>query len=101
MEMDLILVFGNKKVDMYHKIKRITIVTSIFLTFFFTFAYFVKIETGERYDGLSPIVRWKCALYWGECDSETGCHFTKIPNTGILEYLGINEIPKTNESDDQ
>lgn len=82
---------------MHHKIKRIAIVTSIVLTVFFSFAYFVKIRTGENYHGLSPIVRWKCALYTGECDNETGCHFTKIPNTGIWEYLGINEIPKTNE----
>ena len=97
MEMVLILVFGNKKVDMYHKIKRIAIVTSIFLTVFFSFSYFVKIRTGENYHGLSPIVRWKCALYYGECDDETGCHFTKIPKTGIMEYLGIHEISKTNE----
>ena len=82
---------------MYHKIKRITIITSVVLTVFFFFTYFVKIRTGENYHGLSPIVRWKCALYYGECDDETGCHFAKIPNTGILEYLGINEISKTNE----
>lgn len=50
---------------MYHKIKRITIVTSGVLTVFFFFAYFVKIRTGETYHGLSPIFRWKCALYWG------------------------------------
>jgi len=82
---------------MYHKIKRIVIFTSIFLTLFLSFAYFVKIRTGETYHGLSPIVRWKCALYFGECDDETGCHFTKIPKTGMMEYLGINEIPETNE----
>ena len=97
MEMVLILVFGNKKVDMYHKFKVLVIVTSIFLTVFFSFSYFVKIRTGENYHGLSPIVRWKCALYYGECDDETGCHFTKIPKTGIMEYLGIHEISKTNE----
>ena len=84
---------------MYHKIKRITIVTSVVLTVFFFFAYFVKIRTGETYHGLSPIFRWKCALYWGEYDAETGCHFTKIPNTGILEYLGIHELRQNNESD--
>ena len=99
MELDLILVFGNKKVDMHHKIKRIAIVTSIVLTVFFFFAYFVKIRTGENYHGLSPIVRWKCALYTGECDNETGCHFTKIPKTGIMEYLGIHELRQNNESD--
>jgi hypothetical protein len=81
---------------MHIKIKRIAIFSSIFLAVFFSFAYFVKIRTGEWNHGLSPIVRWKCALYWGECDDETGCHFTKIPNTGILEYLGINEIPGEN-----
>ena len=84
---------------MYHNIKTIAIVTSIILTVFFSFAYFVKIRTGEAYHGLSPIVRWKCALYTGECDDETGCHFQKIPNTGILEYLGINELCQKNMSD--
>ena len=99
MEMVLILVFGNKKVDMYHKFKVIAIVTSIFLTVFFSFSYFVKIRTGENYHGLSPIVRWKCALYYGECDDETGCHFTKIPKTGIMEYLGIHELRQNNETE--
>ena len=84
---------------MCHKIKTIAIVTSIVLTVIFSFAYFVKIRTGETYHGLSPIVRWKCALYTGECDDETGCHFQKIPNTGMLEYLGINELCQKNVSD--
>ncbi len=54
-------------------------------------SYFVRIDTG-KYCGESPVVRWKFAIYIGECDAETGCHFIKMKDTGVLEYLGFKEI---------
>lgn len=52
---------------------------------------FVKFET-DFYCCESPTVRWKFALYCGECDGETGCRFTKIEGSGILEYLELREM---------
>lgn len=39
----------------------------------------------------SLVVRWKFAIYTGECDAETGCHFYKMEGTGILEYFGFKK----------
>ena len=55
-------------------------------------AYFFKIET-DHYCCESPTYRWKFAIYCGECDDETGCHFKKIEKTGLAEYFGLSEIP--------
>jgi len=54
--------------------------------------YHVRFDTG-RYTVLEPVWRWKFAIYTGECDDETGCHFEKMPGTGLLEYVGLKEIP--------
>ncbi len=40
----------------------------------------------------SPTYHWKLAIYCGECYDETGCHFTRLENTGIWEYLGLKAI---------
>jgi len=54
-------------------------------------SYFVKIDTGMTC-GESPVVRWKFAIYIGECDDETSCHFSKMEENGILEYFGLKKI---------
>jgi len=61
------------------------------LVFIFTISYFVKIDTGMTC-GESPVVRWKFAIYRGECDDETGCHFSKMKENGIVEYFGLKKI---------
>ena len=53
----------------------------------------VRLTTG-RYYAESPVVRWKFAIYTGECDDETGCHFVKMAGTGLLEYVGLKAIPR-------
>lgn len=57
-----------------------------------SFAYIFKLET-DYYCCESPTYRWKFAIYCGECDDETGCHFSKIEKTGFMEYFGLWEIP--------
>lgn len=64
----------------------ITILSTIF-----AISYFVKIDTGKTC-GESPVVRWKFAIYRGECDDETGCHFSKMEENGIAEYFGLKKI---------
>jgi hypothetical protein len=54
--------------------------------------YHSRIGT-DTYCGSSPIVHWKFAIYTGECDDETGCHFLKMKDTGIMEYLGLKKVP--------
>ena len=66
------------------------LITAILATIF-AFSYFVKIGTGMTC-GESPVVRWKFAIYRGECDDETGCHFSKMEENGILEYFGLKKI---------
>lgn len=60
----------------------------------FAISYFVKIDTGMTC-GESPVVRWKFAIYRGECDDETGCHFSKMEENGILEYVGLKKYTVT------
>jgi hypothetical protein len=57
----------------------------------FGISYTIKFDTG-MYCAESPVVRWKFAIYTGECDDETGCHFYKLEGTGILEYFGLKKI---------
>lgn len=64
----------------------ITILATIF-----SVSYFVKIDTGMTC-GESPVVRWKFAIYRGECDDETGCHFSKMEENGVAEYFGLKKI---------
>ena len=55
--------------------------------------YHIRIGTG-RYCSESPEVRWKFAVYAGECtDLNDGndCHFYKIKDTGLMEYLGLRQ----------
>jgi hypothetical protein len=52
---------------------------------------FTRLGTGQ-YCGESPAVRWRLAIHSGECDAETGCHYLKVENTGVLEYLGIKKF---------
>lgn len=54
-------------------------------------SYTLKIGTG-LYCGDLPVVRWKFAIYRGECDDETGCHFYKMENNGVREYFGFRKI---------
>lgn len=42
--------------------------------------------------GESPVVRWKFAIYRGECDDETGCHFSKMEENGMAAYFGLKKI---------
>jgi hypothetical protein len=74
------------------KIKSVFYIFLVVLTTVFAISYFVKIGTGLYYAD-SPIVRWKFAIYTGECDDETGCHYLKMEETGVFEYFGLKEIP--------
>ena len=47
---------------------------------------------GGGYCGESPAVRWRGAIYTGECDDETGCHYIKLSDNGLREYLGLAPI---------
>ncbi|MFT5822188.1 MAG: hypothetical protein ACI8ZM_003444 [Crocinitomix sp.] len=69
------------------KILAITVMVILGIT-----ATFVKIETNYNCCE-SPTVRWKFAIYCGECDDETGCHYVQVADTGILEYFGLKSIP--------
>ena len=51
----------------------------------------LRIGTG-RYCGESPVVRWRLAIYTGECDDEAGCHFARLDGTGPAEYFGFRPI---------
>ncbi len=64
---------------------------SIALVLTFIVSYTIKIDTG-LYCSESPVVRWKFAIYTGESDAETGCHFSKMHGTGMLEYFGFKKI---------
>lgn len=61
------------------------------LAIIFAVSYLVKIDTGMTC-GESPVVRWKFAIYRGECDDETGCHFSKMEENGVAEYFGLKKI---------
>ena len=53
--------------------------------------YHARIGTG-RYCTETPEVRWKFAIYAGECwHNGEYCHFYKIEDTGLKEYLGLAE----------
>lgn len=73
------------------QMKKIMYFILIFASIVFLIGFFCKIETNYSCCE-SPTVRWKFALYCGECDSETGCHYSKLENTGLLEYLGLRTV---------
>ena len=55
--------------------------------------YHVRFGTG-RHTVLEPVWRWKFAIYKGEYDAEAGGYdLEKVPGTGLLEYVGLKEIP--------
>ncbi len=58
----------------------------------FTIIYFIKIPKA-LYCNQSPIVRWKFAIYTGECNDETGYDFLKMKGTGFFEHLHLKNIP--------
>lgn len=72
-------------------IKRFSMICAA-LTFCLVMISFIKIKT-DYYCCESPTIRWKFAIYCGECDDETGCHYTLVKNTGVLEYFGLKPIP--------
>lgn len=75
----------------------ISIVLSLVIISVFIVSYAWKIET-DYYCCESPTVRWKFAIYCGEYDDETGSHFTKLEESGMLEYFGLKNIDcKTNK----
>ncbi len=65
-------------------------------TIIFAVSHFLKIGTGLYY-AQSPIVRWKFAIYTGECNDETGCNYLKMKGTGVFEYFGLKEIPRVDK----
>jgi hypothetical protein len=71
--------------------KKIVYFIFIFTSILLLIGFFYKIET-NYYCCESATVRWKFALYCGECDSETSCHFIKLENTGLLEYFGFRSL---------
>lgn len=73
------------------KLKNIMIVL-VFVSVLITGTSFTRIAVGDKYCCMSPVVRWKFAIYTGECDAETGCHFHKLKGTGLLEYFGLKKI---------
>ena len=73
------------------RVKNWLIVIAITATLLTIVSFSFKINT-NYYCCESPTFRWKFAIYCGECDAETGCHFIKLENTGFMEYLGLREI---------
>jgi hypothetical protein len=73
------------------KLKIIFYILIVTFLLIFGISYTVKFGTG-KYCAESPVVRWKFAIYTGECDDETACHFSKMEGTGILEYFGFKTI---------
>lgn len=71
--------------------KAIVITFSLVALITLTLGFGVKINT-RYYCCESPTVRWKFAIYCGECDNETGCHYVKIKGTGVREYFGLKKI---------
>ncbi len=72
-------------------IRRILVICTA-LAFSLVIISFIKIKT-DYYCCESPTIRWRFAIYCGECDDETGCHYIHLNNTGILEYFGLKPIP--------
>ena len=72
--------------------KKLILLPLLFLFFAFLVVNYTRIGTG-RYCNESPEVRWKFAIYAGECweDGEELCSFYKIEDTGLKEYLGLAE----------
>ena len=65
----------------------------LFLSFTLIVIYHTRIGTG-RYCTELPKVRWKFAIYAGECtdlDDGNACSYYKIEDTGLMEYLGLAE----------
>ncbi|KRD70349.1 hypothetical protein ASE45_00275 [Lysobacter sp. Root96] len=54
--------------------------------------WWVRFDGGGYCYDVTPAVRWRGAIYTGECDSETGCHFIKLDDNGLREYLGLAPI---------
>ncbi len=71
--------------------KKILYFIFIFTSILLLIGFCLKIKT-NYYCCESPTVRWKFAIYCGECDSETGCHYSKLENTGLLEYFGYRIV---------
>lgn len=79
----------------FRKSIKIIVFGLIFLLVIIAVLYHLRIGTG-RYCTESPELRWKFAIYAGECtDLNDGndCSFYKIPDTGLLEYLGLRDSP--------
>ena len=56
---------------------------------------FLRLRVGNEYCCEQPLVRWKFAIYYGECwEGESGdsCKFTKIEGTGWREYFGLKDF---------
>ncbi|MBK5142306.1 hypothetical protein I2494_00975 [Budviciaceae bacterium BWR-B9] len=70
----------------------IAILSAVLFAMIFYVICYARIGTG-RYCYESPEVRWRLAIYTGECNDETGCFYAKRAGTGILEYFGIRPAP--------
>lgn len=74
--------------------KKISYFVLILLGLIVLNGYYNRIGTNSSYCGESPTVRWKFAIYCGECNDETGCNYIKVKGTGVLEYFGFKKINK-------
>ena len=56
---------------------------------------FARLPVGGKLCCEQPLVRWKYAIYYGECwegEGGGGCDFKKIEGTGWREYFGLKNI---------
>jgi len=75
--------------------KKILVLSILLIGFLLYGVYNARIGTGMYYAEFS-IVRWKFAIYIGECNDETGCNYLKLENNGFLEWIGIHKIKLSN-----
>ena len=54
--------------------------------------WWVRFDGGGYCYDLTPAVRWRGAVYTGECNDETGCHYVRLDGSGLREYLGVSPI---------
>ena len=67
----------------------------VIIVFIFVVIPFIKLPLGNKYCCEQPLVRWKFAVYYGECwegEGGDGCKFTKIEGTGWREYFGLKDF---------
>jgi hypothetical protein len=75
--------------------KKTIIILGIIAVIVFVLIPFIRLSIGNKYCCEQSLVRWKYAIYYGECwegEGGDGCKFTKIEGTGWREYFGLKDF---------